>query len=1174
MSATFNVIRLASLVFVLRMVFAPSFAEAFSAKLKGQSAGSTNWISSNLQNWKELDFIPVRVALSSGPATNRVIVVQFDHTKTSGGSATPGIQNLSQFVASPNVTITAGPTLTGFSGDQWSYTFTVNLTDNQPGFVQFRARLAAGAHNFPGSSLSMSGSPSLGTLQIAKPAAATGIPDLAVTKSGPASANAGGMVSYSVTYTNRTGTAATGVQVTDALPAVLSFGNCSGGCDVVGNEIIWDLGDLLPGDGGTLTYEVQLSAGALTGSSFQNSVSILSAEDDADYSNNTDSVTTTVASGCVPPSIGSDPQDQTVCDGATATLSVGANGTALSFQWRKNGGNIAGANDSSYTILSSTAVDAGMYDVIVSNACGMATSTAAELSVEDSQPPALGACPDNVTVSTDPASGSAIVTFDAPTASDNCGSVTVECSPASGSALGIGTTTVTCTATDSSGNTASCSFEVTVEDNEAPSLACAGDISVACVGAVPAPDTGSVIVSDNSGSATVVHVGDLSDGQSCPETITRTYRATDATGNEATCTQTILVHDDVAPMLTCPADVELECGGSLDPDQAGTATATDNCDANPTITHSDSAIEGGIARTWKATDACGNQATCVQTIRVVDTTAPTITPPADVAVAADSGACGATGVDLGQPVVSDTCGSLNVSNDAPTQFPVGTTIVTWTVTDGGGNTTTSQQAVTILDNEEPTVSCPANIAVSTDEGQSTASNVNLGEPTVNENCGSVTVLNDAPSEFPIGNTVVTWTIEDSNGNVTTCQQSITVGDNQPPSFECPGTVVVEAARQATDAVAHYDLPVASDNSGVESIECNPASGSAFPIGTNVVECVATDVHGNSASCAFSVIVEPPGGGQAGGASDVDLYVSKGVFQINWASHNGGVDADRLILKGKMNPRGCSGDLSGATVLIRVNGTEIGAATLDAKGRFTSPKGAAQAMRCKFSCLTGAFQFSISGVDLASLVGLPNVTAAGLAAVTVEIEIQDAGLAVPVVTGEFEFAYKSSQDRAAAGKFSFKKNRTLTGAYNLNKSQAKLTGAGYVFSTTGPILFDGSKPVLPTGDIIITVGNQTIVIPMSSLSVSAKTEATTIYTYNPGLGVVPGLAQFSINNKTKLFRLRTGVLMDTGLPMPGEGAPMAHDLEVSMDLLTADGNALAESIIEPKRKSPTAPAWKR
>jgi hypothetical protein len=83
-----------------------------------------------------------------------------------------------------------------------------------------------------------------------------------------------------------------------------------------------------------------------------------------------------------PPAIASQPTSQTVCIGSAATFSVTAIGTDLTYQWKKNGVNILGANASTFTINSATAADAGSYFVVVSGACTPpVTSSAATLTV-------------------------------------------------------------------------------------------------------------------------------------------------------------------------------------------------------------------------------------------------------------------------------------------------------------------------------------------------------------------------------------------------------------------------------------------------------------------------------------------------------------------------------------------------------------------------------------------------------------------------------------------------------------------------------------------------------------------------------------------------------------------------------------------------------------------------
>src|ERR1051326_5443066 len=167
---------------------------AFVAQLQGQSFGNTNWITGNLNGWAELDFVPMRVYTTGGPASNQTITVQFDHTKTAG-TLRQGIQNLYGFTSSPNVVITSGPTAYTPSGqDIWSYTFVVKLTDNTPGFVQFSGRLAAGSHLFGGSSLAIGGTPSLGQLKIHAPAGNAGSPDISIVKMGPTNVNPGQII--------------------------------------------------------------------------------------------------------------------------------------------------------------------------------------------------------------------------------------------------------------------------------------------------------------------------------------------------------------------------------------------------------------------------------------------------------------------------------------------------------------------------------------------------------------------------------------------------------------------------------------------------------------------------------------------------------------------------------------------------------------------------------------------------------------------------------------------------------------------------------------------------------------------------------------------------------------------------------------------------------------------
>ena len=116
-----------------------------------------------------------------------------------------------------------------------------------------------------------------------------------------------------------------------------------------------------------------------------------------------------------------------------------------------------------------------------------------------------------------------------------------------------------------------------------------------------------------------------------------TLTVTDDSEASDTCEATVTVIDVTLPEIACPADAELECPADTSPAATGTATATDNCTAEPDVTFEDASIPGcggteTITRTWNATDDSGNSASCEQTIVTVDTVPPEVIPGPEGAV--------------------------------------------------------------------------------------------------------------------------------------------------------------------------------------------------------------------------------------------------------------------------------------------------------------------------------------------------------------------------------------------------------------------------------------------------------------------------------------------------------------------------------------------------------------
>ncbi|MFO0828566.1 MAG: HYR domain-containing protein [Phycisphaerales bacterium] len=241
------------------------------------------------------------------------------------------------------------------------------------------------------------------------------------------------------------------------------------------------------------------------------------------------------------------------------------------------------------------------------------------------------------------------------------------------------------------------------QDTTPPTLVPASleDLSVSC-DAVPPPATVTAV--DNLDLHPNVNYSELPTPGSCPGSysLTRTWTATDASGNTASLTQIVTVADTTPPVLqNVPLDATVQC----DPASPPTVTAIDNCDSNATVAFGEEHIAGmtpgtyQLRRTWTATDWCGNTAVATQTINVGDTIPPEIACPLDVVVGHD----GATAVspDLGTPTTNDACGVVAVTNDAPASFPVGATLVTWTAQDADGNQAQCTQQV-VVTNAAPT----------------------------------------------------------------------------------------------------------------------------------------------------------------------------------------------------------------------------------------------------------------------------------------------------------------------------------------------------------------------------------------------------------------------------------------------------------------------------------------
>jgi len=203
---------------------------------------------------------------------------------------------------------------------------------------------------------------------------------------------------------------------------------------------------------------------------------------------------------------------------------------------------------------------------------------------------------------------------------------------------------------------------------------------------------------------------------------------------------------------------------------------------------------------------------------------------------------------------------------------VGLTTVTYTATLVGGIIRTCSFTVLVIETKPPEIRCPLDKIVNTDPGKCYKTGpVSLGTPTTSDNCGIVSVTNNAPAVYVKGQNFVTWTVTDKSGNTATCVQIVTIVDAEKPILTCPGNVSVNAGTEPNCSATQVNLPqpVFSDNCEVVKLSwtitgvtwgASPTIGinyvptMDFAVGVSTVTYTAYDAAGNGKICSFTIIV--------------------------------------------------------------------------------------------------------------------------------------------------------------------------------------------------------------------------------------------------------------------------------------------------------------------------------
>ncbi len=400
----------------------------------------------------------------------------------------------------------------------------------------------------------------------------------------------------------------------------------------------------------------------------------------------------------------------------------------------------------------------------------------------------------------------------------------------------VGTNNVTLTITDINGDSDQCTAVVTVEDNTPPTASNPAPINVECPADIPAADLAVVTDEADNCSATVAFVNEMSDQNTCPETITRTYSVTDPSGNSITVTQTVTVNDETPPMPVCQdITVTLDANGQASITVADVENgSTDNCTAAADLTFAlsqttfDCTNAGQVVPvTMTVTDECGNSTDCTANITVNDDSAPSVaTCPTNISVNNDAGVCEAV-VNYDLPTFGDNCDGTNtgtlVAGLAPgSVFPIGVTTVTYEYTDAAGNmVATCSFDVEVIDNEAPNAVCQ-NLTLGLDENFEltiTPEDIDAGST---DNCGVSDLMLDMEN-FDCtnsGTNMVTLTVVDDAGNSSVCTAQVEIPATPEPMITCPVNL--------RDCDGQFDLECTDLNSFTFGISQATISGTAAP----------------------------------------------------------------------------------------------------------------------------------------------------------------------------------------------------------------------------------------------------------------------------------------------------------------------------------------------------------
>lgn len=452
-----------------------------------------------------------------------------------------------------------------------------------------------------------------------------------------------------------------------------------------------------------------------------------------------------------------------------------------------------------------------------------------------------------------------------------------------GTILFLGDNEVFITVSDASDNIDGCLAIAILEDVTPPVIDCPlGSVTVptlpgTCTGIF---SLGAITATDNCDDITPVQISGPTPGSNTGRgDFTAVFEALDAANNRDECSIDVSIVDGEDPVINCPSSLSFVSTSPTlcsAPVSYATPSVSDNCDSGLTPTVASGPLSGQSAPVgtsfinFSVFDLTGNQGTCTTTVTVTDSSPPRGTCAPLITLPTATGQCGtpfpSNFESLALSGLADNCGTPTASYSQPF-LNRGDTPITVTFTDSAGLTSQCTTVIRVVDNTDPSASCPANGQQFFTNSDSCSGPVTLSNPSGTDNCGvaSAVFTDFSNGLFSVGSHVANALVTDTSGNTDTCSTTFSVIDNDNPvtgSVPCPSAPITAVTGAGVcNAIVNFPLPNFTDNCGLVVNNYNSiAPGGTFPRGTTNAVVYVEDAAGNSNSCSFSVVVtdnQPP-----------------------------------------------------------------------------------------------------------------------------------------------------------------------------------------------------------------------------------------------------------------------------------------------------------------------------